>query len=192
MPTDQLIQIACQQVLVEDSSVFSIQWLDLPAELADGITPETVLQQYLTAIHQLTFRLIRPDSADGEVRFLLFGQFPLLCFTGPLPEGSGLALRICGGLLVQQDQCDRGELLFQCEQLPDNGLRIILRLSDYCPLLLGSRRPSYLRRWLYRLTQATLHKLVTVRFFALLYRKLGGRATRIKTVPVEVIQGRKT
>lgn len=192
MPTVQPQQIACQQVLEEDNSVFSIQWTDLPAELAQGMTPEMLLERYLTAIRRMTGGLIQPRQTAESVAFLLFGRFPLLCFLPPEPEHTGLALRICGGLLVQKDQCDRGELLFQCEPLPDNAVRISLRLSDYCPLLLGSLRPSIIRRWLYRLTQAALHRLVTIRFLAVLYRELGGKARRVEKVRVQVREGKKT
>jgi hypothetical protein len=192
MPTKQPQQIACQQVLVEDNSVFSIQWIDLPFKLAVGLTTESVLHLYMAAIKKMTFGLIQPlETAEG-VAFLLLGRFPLLCFLPPELEKTGLALRICGGLLVQKAQCDRGELLFQCEPLPEGSVRVSLRLSDYCPLLLGSQRPSPIRRWLYRLTQAALHRLVTVRFLALLYRQRGGSARRVETVQVQVQEGRDT
>lgn len=45
------LQIACQQVLLEDNSVFSIQWTDLPPELATGMTPQRLLEAYLDS-HQ--------------------------------------------------------------------------------------------------------------------------------------------
>lgn len=186
------LQIACQQVLQEDSSVFSIQWTDLPLELAQGMTPQRLLEAYLTAIRRLTWGLIQPDQTAEGIAFKLLGCVPLLCFLQPVPEAGGLSLRICGGLLVQRDQCDRGELAFCCEAKPDSFVRVTLRLSDYCPLLLGSQRPSVVRRWLYRLTQATLHRLVTIRFLARLYRQLGGTAKRVQTVQVQVQQGRNT
>lgn len=186
------LQIACQQVLVEDNSVFSIQWTDLPAELAGELTPTYLLERYLDAIRRMTRGLIQPWVTDDGVVFRLLGRLPLLCFLRPEPEGDWLALRICGGLLVQRDQCDRGELAFHCAPLPDGPVRVTLRLSDYCPLLLGSQRPSIVRRWLYRLTQATLHRLVTIRFLALLYRELGGVARRIETIQVQVRSGRDT
>lgn len=192
MPTPQPQQIACQQVLVEDNSVFSIQWTDLPSELAADLTPEALLAHYLTAIRRMTGGLIKPvQTADG-ISFNLFGSLPLLCFLPPEPEQSWLALRICGGLLVQRDQCDRGELAFNCSALDSGQIRVILRLSDYCPLLLGSTSPSAIRRWLYRLTQATLHRLVTVRFLAQLYRRLGGTAAKVTTVRVTVREGLPT
>lgn len=186
------LQIACQQVLQKDSSVFSIQWTDLPLSLANEITPQRLLEVYLRDIRRMTCGLIQPKVAADGISFQLFGRLPLLCFLSPEQEGDWLALRICGGLLVQRDQCDRGELAFNCEPLPDDRVRVTLRLSDYCPLLLGSQRPSIVRRWLYRLTQATLHRLVTIRFLAKLYRDLGGDACRIETVHVQVRVGRNT
>lgn len=192
MPTGNPIQIACQQVLVDDSSVFSIQWTDLAPELAAGLTPEQLLAHYLAAIKRMTVGLIQPLASPEGIAFKLFGRLPLLCFLPPEREGYGLALRICGGMLVQQDHCDRGELLLQCEPLADGRIRVSLRLSDYCPLLLGSQRPSIVRRWLYRLTQAALHRLVTIRFLVVLYRQLGGTAHRIEKVRVRVVEGRNT
>lgn len=186
------LQIACQQVLQEDSSVFSIQWTDLPSELAGELTPPCLLERYLEAIRRMTWGLIRPKETDDGIAFCLLGRLALLRFLKPEPEGDWLALRICGGLLVQRDQCERGELAFRCEPLPDGPVRVTLRLSDYCPLLLGSQRPSVVRRWLYRLTQAALHRLVTVRFLALLYRELGGDLRRVETVQVQVREGRVT
>ena len=192
MPVKAPLKIACQQVLVEDNSVFSIQWTDLPLALAKNMTPQRLLEAYLRVIRRMTCGLIQPTVLADGIRFKLFGRLPLLCFLNPEPEGDWLALRICGGLLVQRDQCDRGELAFRCEPLPGDLVRVTLRLSDYCPLLLGSQRPSLLRRWLYRLTQATLHRLVTVRFLALLYRELGGIAGTVETIQVQVRSGRDT
>jgi len=192
MTSKQPQQIACQQVLQEDNSVFSIQWIDLPAELCDAMTPERLLERYLATIRRMTLGLIQPMQTEEGVAFRLIGLFPLLCFLPPVPEKSGLALRICGGLLVQRDQCDRGEMLFQCEPLPEERVRVSLRLSDYCPLLLGSQHPSVIRRWLYRLTQATLHRLVTIRFLALLYRELGGTAGSVETLQVQIREGKIT
>jgi len=156
------------------------------------MTPQRLLEAYLRAIRRMTWGLIRPKETDDGVAFCLLGRLALLRFLRPEPEGDWLALRICGGLLVQRDQCDRGELAFRCEQLPDGQIRVTLRLSDYCPLLLGSQRPSVVRRWLYRLTQATLHRLVTIRFLALLYRELGGIDGTVETIQVQVRSGRDT
>ncbi len=192
MQSDTTLRIACQQVLVEDNTVFSIQWTDLPPGLSGGLTPALLLDWYLEEMQRMTGQIIRPLSGRNGVSFRLFGVLPLLSFLPPAAEGYGVALRICGGLLVQRDQCDRGELLFECIPLPDGGSRISLRLSDYCPLLLGSQRPSAVRRWLYRLTQAALHRLVTIRFLKRVYRRLGGGVCTVEAVAVQVREGRHT
>jgi hypothetical protein len=188
-------QIACQQVLQEDNSVFSIQWTDLPSGLPQISGPE-LLQHYLRDILQQTWGVVRPVVSDQGIAFALLGRLPLLTFLPPatvtLAGGDGLALRICGGWLVQPAQCERGELLLLSAPLPDGGQRITLRLADYCPLLLGSPRPSWLRRWLYRLTQAAIHRLVTIRFLTRLYRQLAGPAACVRTVAVAVRDGRRT
>lgn len=188
-------QIACQQVLQQDSSVFSIQWTDLPAGLPP-VSEHDLLQRYLRDIRQLTGGLIRPATSDQGIAFCLGGRVPLLSFLPPAavtaPEGSGLALRICGGLLVQRDQCERGELLLLTAPLANGSQRITLQLSDYCPLLLGSSTPSLFRRWLYRLTQAAIHRLVTIRFLARLYRDLADPSACIRTLAVSVRDGRQT
>ena len=188
-------QIACQQVLQEDNSVFSIQWTDLPAGLS-LLSGQELLQHYLHDILQQTWGLVCPLVSDQGIAFALAGRLPLLRFLPPEPvtntEGEGLALRICGGWLVQPAQCERGELLLMTAPLPNGGQRITLRLADYCPLLLGSPHPSWLRRCLYRLTQAALHRLVTIRFLGRLYRQLAGPGACIRTVPVAVRDGRRT
>lgn len=188
-------QIACQQVLLGDNSVFSIQWTDLPPGLL-RLSGQDLLQRYLQDITKQTWGLVRPSSTEQGITFALAGYLPLLTFLPPepvaCPEGAGLALRICGGWLVQPAQCERGELLLLTAPLPEGGQRITLRLADYCPLLLGSPQPSWLRRWLYRLTQAAIHRLVTIRFLARLYSQLAGPASCVQTIPVAVRDGRRT
>ncbi len=188
-------QIACQQVLQQDNSVFSMQWTDLPAGLPP-FSAHDLLQRYLRDIRQLTIGLIRPVISAQGISFLLCGRWPLLSFLPPspasTPKGDGLALRICGGLLVQRDQCERGELLLLLSQQAYGGQRITLRLADYCPLLLGSSQPSLFRRWLYRLTQSTMHRLVTVRFLVRLYRDLAGPAACVRIVNITLHNGRET
>jgi hypothetical protein len=185
-------EIACQQVLLDDSSVFSVQWTLIPASLASGLTPEIVLQRYLAYIRRTTLSLITPVSvpADTGIRFLLFAsrKLPLISFLPALQEGSELVIRICGGLLVQRRQCHRGELRFGVEHTAE-GVKVSLQLSDYCPLILGSDTPSVVRRWLYRITQAAIHKLVTVRFLAMLYQELAGSKALVRVVPVHVRHG---
>ena len=185
-------EIACQQALVEDSSVFSIQWSLFPACLATELSPETLLSRYLSYIRRCTISIIRPCMMPTGVEFRLLGsRLSLISFLPPVTEGTSVALRICGGLLVQPRQCERGEMRFGVEEQPE-GVRVSLLLSDYCPLLLGSSSPSTLRRWFYRITQATIHRLVTVRFLILLRRDLTGAKARIKVVNVTVRDGRPT
>lgn len=178
--------IACQQILQEDSSVFSMQQLDLPATLASGLTVEVLFARYLRHIRRFTLGLIRPTQQEGQVHFRLLGtRLSLLVFDGPSASTQGtehsLTLAICGGLLVQPQSCDRGELVFSCEAQAER-LRLTLRLADYCPLLLGSQQPSLWRKGLYRFTQAAIHKTVTRRFFARLYRERAGKGACCRIV----------
>jgi hypothetical protein len=183
-------EIACQQVLVEDSSVFSVQWSTFPAQVAAGLTPRRLLDSYLSYIRRATLSLIRPsESATGFELRLLGSRLSLISFLPPEEGGQSLTLRICGGLLVQSHQCDRGELRFIVEPTPE-GVKASLQLSDYCPLILGSSAPSSVRRWLYRLTQAAIHRLVTIRFLMLLYRDLAGSSASVRVVSVNVRDGR--
>jgi hypothetical protein len=183
------VAIACQQILQEDASVFSIQWLDLPQSLAKGLTPQLLLEKYLDHIRRFTVTLIRPTHHEGTVDFRLWrSRYSLLCFDISEPDVTSLALRINGGLLVQPAYCRQGELTFSCEPRNDS-VRIGLSLSDYCPLLLGSRTPSLIHKWFYRLTQAAIHKIVTVRFLIRLYRERAGRKACCRVVLVKVREG---
>ena len=185
-------EIACQQVLVEDSSVFSIQWSVFPLSLATELSSQILLSRYLAYIRSCTFSIIRPCVLPTGVEFRLLGTGKsLISFLPAVTEGASVVLRICGGLLVQPRQCERGELRFGVEQQAE-GVRVSLQLSDYCPLLLGSSSPSTLRRWLYRITQAAIHRLVTVRFLILLHRDLTGAKATIRVVNVKVREGRPT
>ena len=189
-------EIACQQILEHDSSVFSIQWMTLPPDHARGVDPSFLFSRYLQYIHRFTLSLIRPlVSADGvEFRFMAT-NIVLLKFRQPVSgEVSGersLTLFIEGGVLVQPKQCDRGELAFIVAETA-SGIRVTLQLSEFCPLLLGNQRPSLWRKWLYRLTQAYIHKVVTVRFLARIYRELAGPGVRIKVVKVLLREGEET
>lgn len=186
-------EIACQQVLVEDSSVFSIQWSVFPEQIACGLTAEDLVMRYLQYIRAFTASIIRPEVSPEGIRFrLMSSQLNLITFI-PLvlktdDNGSSAVLYVNGGLLVQPRECDRGELLFKVEKA-DGGVRVSLQLSDFCPLLLGGPSPSFVRRWMYRLTQAAIHRLVTVRFLALLYRTLGGPAAKLRIVKASVRSG---
>lgn len=186
-------EIACQQVLMENSSVFSIQWTTVSERLGAGVTPDFLLDRYLAYIRRFTLSLIRPRVTADGVEFRLLG-FPvsLISFTAPdrrKEEGSAvLSLAIRGGFLVQSDQCDRGDLSFLVEEA-EGGVRLMLRLADFCPLLLGSATPSPVRKFLYRFTQAYIHKVVTVRFLTRIYRELAGGSACVRVVPVRVWQG---
>lgn len=183
-------EIACQQVLVEDSSVFSIQWGVFHPSLATGLSPEILLNRYLSYIRRCTVSIIRPCTLPTGVEFRLLGTGKsLISFLPAVTEDASLVLRICGGLLVQPHQCERGEMRFGVEEQAE-GVRVSLQLSEYCPLLLGSSSPSTLRRWFYRLTQAAIHRLVTVRFLILLYRDLTGINSAVRVVNVNVRDGR--
>lgn len=183
-------EISFQQVLIEDSSVFSIQWTVLSVSIAAALSPENVLKRYLAYIRSCTFSLIRPLELETGIEFRLFdSSWSLINFYPASFEGDSSTLRICGGLLVQPRQCDRGEFRFTVERVPD-GVRVALQLSEFCPLILGGSSPSLIRFWLYRLTQAAIHQLVTVRFLKLLYRELAGSAAAVKLVKVAVRNGR--
>lgn len=183
-------EIISQQVLAEDSSVFSVQWSIFPREITLNITPRTLLDRYLSYIRQTTLSIIRPVISTHGIEFrLLATRWSLISFLPPLEEENIVIMRICGGLLVQRCQCDRGELYFMVESDPE-GVKVTLQLSDYCPLILGSQSPSKIRYWLYRLTQAAIHRLVTIRFLVLLYRDLAGPAACVRVVAGQIREGR--
>lgn len=185
-------KISCQQVLMDDSSVFSVQWMHLPLEFAGAMTSEVLLKLYLTYIRRSTFSLITPENSSPEdgIQFLLFAskKLPLISFLPVVKEGNEVVIRICGGILVQRQQCHRGELRFGVKKEAES-VKISLQLSDYCPLILGGDKPSPLRRFLYRITQAAIHKLVTVRFLTLMYHELAGQKAPVKVVSVHVRNG---
>lgn len=189
-PRKPHLEIACQQVVVDDASVFSVQWIDLPTALSAAISAQDLLYRYLGYIRKCTLTLIRPVVREDGIEFrLISSRLSLISFLPPEHAEGCATLRICGGLLVQPRQCDRGELRFGVEQL-SGGLRISLQLSDFCPLILGGNPPSRVRFWLYRLTQAAIHRMVTVRFLSLLYRELAGPFAGVRIVNVSVRAGK--
>lgn len=186
-------EIACQQVLREDSSVCSVQWLTIPAGHAPAVSPPLLLERYLAHVRRCTLSLVRPSRAPGGIEFrLLSTGVTLLSFGVPVVGGDGatrsITLRISGGLLVQPRECGRGELSFIAEPAGDL-VQVVVRLADYCPLLLGSRQPSRLRKLVYRLTQSLLHRIVTVRFLLGLYRELEGAGAPVRLVKSQGIAG---
>lgn len=189
MSTTSNQEISCQQVLVDDASVFSIQWSVFPVHISGDLSPETLMARYLGYIRNCTFSVIRPLQLENGIEFrLLNSHLCLISFLPPSVDATSVILRICGGFLVQPRQCHRGELHFTVATQPD-GIRVALQLTEFCPLILGSPSPSRLRFWLYRLTQAAIHRLVTVRFLTLLYRELAGSHARVRVVNVHVREG---
>lgn len=184
------LEIACQQVMAEDASVFSVQRADLPITITGVLSPEELLTRYLVYIRKCTLSLIRPVTLEDGIQFRLIGTgLSLISFLPPVSAGDFATLRICGGFLVQPRRRDRGELGFGVEHLPGS-VRVSLKLTDFSPLILGSSSPSPVRFWLYRLTQAAIHRLVTVRFLSLLYHELVGPSAGVRVVNVALRTGK--
>jgi hypothetical protein len=176
--------------MVDDASVFSVQSTTLPKTIAAELTAAGLLLRYLGYIRKFTLTMIRPVTLESGIEFRLIGTSgSLISFLPPEYADDFATLRICGGFLVQPRQCDRGELRFGVEHLPES-TRISLQLSDFCPLILGGRTPSPLRFWLYRLTQAAIHRLVTVRFLSLLCSELAGSFFVVRVVNIALRAGK--
>jgi len=176
---------------VEDASVFSLQWSIFPSHIAADLTADSLVKRYLAYIRSCSATIIRPTITGVGIDFrLLSSRISLISFLPPdTVSATASVLRICGGVLVQPHQCDRGELRFEVEQI-NEGVKVSLLLSGYCPLILGGPPPSPIRFQLYRLTQAFIHRRVTVRFLMLLYRELAGVPARVRLVKVRVTDGR--
>ena len=186
-------EIACQQVLTEDGSVFSLQWMVLPQRHAAMLTPRFLLQRYQDYLRRVTLSLVQPLRTEEGLEFrLLSTKAALLTFAAPaFSSERGIqvgTLRICEGHFVQAGCCNRGKFSFMSETVND-GVKISLQLSEYYPRLLGSRTPSFFRKWLYRLTQAWVHKVMTVSFLAQLYRELEGDESVFRVLKVFVREG---
>jgi len=185
--------IASQQILAHDHSVFSIQWVVIPPEFDFASSSAELLDWYLAYIEKCTLKLVQVVRRSDGVEFRLrTTPLALIRFCQPqLLESADeerTVLQISGGFLVQRKQCDRGQLEIIVERAP-TGSRLILKLSDYCPLLLGSDTPSLGRKWLYRFSQAYIHNIVIVRFLAKVYRQVTGRPVRKGVVKMVVRQG---
>jgi hypothetical protein len=186
-------RIAFQQVLEEDHSVFSIQTVVIPLGKSSELTSAELLHLYLGYVKKCTLGLIQTEESPDGIAFRLIGTYvAIIKFSPQLFAESNdtqkTTLCISGGLLVQPEERDRGQLDFMVESVA-NGIRATLKLSDYCPLILGSSQPSLWRKWLYRLTQAYLHKIVTIRFLAMVYRKFTGKKLTKDVVRIAVRQG---
>jgi hypothetical protein len=176
--------IEFHQVLKTDGTVHSHQWIVLPATCAADLCVEDIVARYLAFLRFCTLGLVNPErNADGiALRFL---GAPLICLCLPVVTRNEAAthadLFINGGLLVQRDSCSRGQLRFSIIRTQEQ-MRIEIRLSDYCPLFLGSHTPTGFRKWLYHITQASIHKLVTIRFLVRLCSDLAGIKPPFKVV----------
>ena len=189
-------EVACQQILLDDASVYSVQWLDLPPRYATQLPASMLLERYLDFVREWTGHLVRPAVTGDGVEFrLLASSVALLSFSTPqlfaTEGGEEIRLGICGGVLAQAGECDRGS--FSLRRIDGEGaVRVMVQLSDYFPLLLGSRTPSPARRLLYRFTQAYLHKVVTVKYLSRLHRELTGVELRTVVKKVQVREGIET
>jgi hypothetical protein len=193
LPETDNYKVACQQILEEDHTVFSIQWIVLPPGSDHELTSERLLQLYLDYVRRFTLGIICSVKNDNGIEFRLTGSsVAIIRFSPPLSEstadGEKTTLHISGGLLVQPTQCDRGQFEFFVESV-ESGCRVALKLSDFCPLLLGSRQSAQWRKWLYRLTQAYIHKVVTIRFLAMIYRKFTGEHLKKGVVRIAIRKG---
>lgn len=183
-------EIFCEQTLQEDWTVFSIQWGVFPRLPATVLTPGILLCLYLDFIRRCTAGTIRPFSSPDGIEFRVAGsRLSLISLLPPSMDEKSVSLRICAGLLVHPRQGNRGELSLSLVEVGD-GLKITLQLSGYVPLLLGNPPYTPFRRWLYRRTQAAVHRLVTVRFLAALYRNYVSPAARIRVVDTRIREGR--
>lgn len=163
-----LKKIACRDVILEDSSVFSRQWIKIPLIDKALLTPAFLVESYMAFLRKCTLSIVQPVQSGGNTAFALFGSsFPLLVFSGPEFSGNDRSqtavLRIEGGLLVQRNECAKGMFSLIIEAV-EEGVQVAIQVSDYCPLLLGGGKPSQFRTWIYRFTQALIHKTITSRF----------------------------
>ena len=187
------IDIACQQVLTHDGSVFSIQWTVIPEKYSATLTPDLVLERYFSYLQRFTLSLVRPAWTESGLEFrLLSTKLHLLAFSAPIHAGTGvvasMTFHICGGPFVQRKLCDRGCFSFITEKI-SGGVKVTVRLSEYHPRLLGNTTPGRFRKNLYRTTQAFIHKLATTRFLASLYRELAAEKATFTIVTAHVQAG---
>ena len=184
--------ITCEQLLLDDGSVFSRQSTVVQESAAAGLTTGELCRRYLDHIRSCTLTLIRPVSTPDGVEFRLrWLGIRLLRFHLPetSPDGSVSTLRIRGGLLVQPLRRNYGQMSFSVEPALCS-FKVSLQLSNYYPLLLGSPKPSPGHYWLYRLTQALIHRRVTIRFLERLHRHPAGFCARTQVVETSERQGR--
>jgi hypothetical protein len=186
-------EITCQQNLTQDGSVYSEQWMVVPECYAHQVTAELLFARYLKLVRDCTLSLVRPVvGATGiEFRFLT-SSLAFLRFAPPEyfcdQESESVQLRTIGGLLVRTGEPGLGRLSFASRR-EEEGVRITVQLLYCRPLLLGSGTPSSMRKFLFSLTQGQIHKAITIRFLANLYRELKGDKSRIRVKQVRVGKG---
>jgi len=187
-------ELSCQQVLLPDGTVYSVQCLEVPGCRAEQVTPQILLERYLRLVRSFTCNLVRPAAAGDGIRFLLAGtSLAFLRFAPPeylCGEGTeAVQLRTIGGLLVRKGEPGRGEFSFLIGREP-GGVRVTMQLCYCRPLLLGDGRPSWLRRLVFSATQGFIHRVISVRFLSQLYLELTGDRARIGVKRVRVKDGR--
>jgi hypothetical protein len=190
------VEVACQQLLEANNTIFSIQWVVIPSTYEPGMNSVMLLQLYSQHIRRFTLGLVIPVETAEGVEFRLAGlPLSLISFTSSVHEAHENSdcsrLHITGGILVEPGESYRGELLFKTEQTP-SGLKLTLQLSGFCPLMLGNQKPSFWRKRLYRYTQGYLHRLITVRFLARVHGRVTGADARTRVVRVALRQGEET
>lgn len=169
-------KIASRESIGEDRLVYSRQWIEFCPSDPGVLTSVLLVEMYLAFVRKCTLSLVRPlRNGEGIVFSLIGTSLPLLIFSGPefkeTAHSQTATLRIDGGLLVQRNECGRGMLSFIIEDQAD-GLLVAVEVCDYCPLLLGGEKSSKLLKWLYRCSQALIHKIITYRFLCHLLRKI--------------------
>ncbi len=169
-------KIASREVIAGGHKVFSRQWIKIPHIDKTLLTPPFLVESYMAYIRKCTLSIVRPVQSSGKTAFALFGSsFPLLIFSGPEFSGNEssqtAALRIEGGWLVQRNECGKGMFSLIIE-IVEEGVQVVVQVCDYCPLLLGGRKPSHIRKWAYSCTQALIHKIITSGFLCHLRHQL--------------------
>ncbi|MDD5285484.1 MAG: hypothetical protein PHD54_06470 [Desulfuromonadaceae bacterium] len=182
-------EIVCQQALVDNVSVFSLQSTVFPIEITVGFSPEKLLERYLDYVRDCSLSIIRPLVLKTGIDFRFLGtNWSLISFLPPEVDTDSVTLQISGGVLVHPCQNGRSKFRFRLETV-QGGVSVSLRLSEFCPRLLGNPPPSLVRFWLYRLTQAAIHRMVTTRFLTLLYRELAGYRVAVQVVDISSYAG---
>src|ERR1035437_3730511 len=127
-PKGGVTEISCQQILLQDASVYSVQWLVIPERYAHHVSARLLFDRYLKLVRDRTFSLIRPVVSPDGVQFrLIASSLSFLSFSAPEylsgPEAAAVHLSINGGLMVQARASNRGMFSLLTERA-EGGLRI--------------------------------------------------------------------